>query len=406
VPACPSSPIPAAAQRLAPPAGLAPDQCRSLLDSLTQIADPRHRRGRRHALSSVLAVAVAAVLAGARSLAAIGEWAADAPGPVLAALGVGRDPLRRGWRPPAEATVRRVLARVDPDALDRAIGAWLAGQPPPTTRPPRPTWPARRAVAVDGKTLRRRRRSGHHPSPQLHLLAVMDHTTGAVLAQADVEATTNEIARFRPLLDRLDLTDTVITADALHTQRAHADWLVTHKHAAYLLIVKGNQPGLHHQLKLLPWRQVPVSDHTRDRGHGRVELRRLQVTTVDGLDFPHATQAIRITRRVRPLAGRRWRTVTVYAVTNLTAGQASPARLADWIRGHWGIEALHHIGDSTFAEDASQVRAGTAPRAMACLRNLTIGILRRHGRRNIATALRRNARDATRFLPLLGITSP
>ena len=98
--------------------------------------------------------------------------------------------------------------------------------------------------------------------------------------------------------------------------------------------------------------------------------------------------------------------MTVYAVTNLTAAQASPACLADWIRGHWGIEALHHIRDTTFAEDASQIRTGTAPRAMASLRNLAIGVLRRHGNRNIAAALRRNARDATRVLPLLGITSP
>jgi hypothetical protein len=187
VPACSSSPIPAVAQRLASPATLVPEQCRDLLDDLAQIADPRHRRGRRHALGAVLAVAVAAVLAGAKSLAAIGEWAADAPGPVLAALGVRRDPLRRVWRPPGEATVRRVLARVDPDALDLVIGRWLADQQPSasTTRPPPAPRPPRRAVAVDGKTLRG---SGHHPSPPVHLLAVMDHTTGAVLAQADVEA--------------------------------------------------------------------------------------------------------------------------------------------------------------------------------------------------------------------------
>ena len=89
-----------AAQELDAPVALAPAQCRDLLGYLTQITDPRQRRGRRHALSAVLAVAVAAVLAGARSLVAIGEWAADAPLPVLAALGVRRDPLRRLWRPP------------------------------------------------------------------------------------------------------------------------------------------------------------------------------------------------------------------------------------------------------------------------------------------------------------------
>jgi predicted transposase YbfD/YdcC len=398
VPAPTSSRIPAAAQRLGAPVALAPAQCRSLLDDLARLTDPRQRRGRRHALGTVLAVAVAAVLAGARSLAAIGEWTADAPGPVLAALGVRRDPLRRVWRPPGEATVRRVLARVDPDALDLVIGRWLADQQPP---PPQPAW--RRAVAVDGKTLRG---SGHHGAARVHLLAAMNHTTRAVLAQTDVDATTNEITQFRPLLEGVDLTGAVVTADALHTQHAHADWLVGVKHAAYLLIVKANQPTLHQQLKALPWREVPVADHTRNRGHARVELRRLQVTTIAGLDFPHATQAIRITRRVRSLRRRRWRTVSVYAITSLTAAQASPARLADWIRGHWGIEALHHIRDTTFGEDASQVRTGTAPRAMASLRNLAIGILRAHGHRNIAATLRRNARDATRVLPLLGITSP
>jgi predicted transposase YbfD/YdcC len=353
----------------------------------------------------VLAVAVVAVLTGARSLVAIGEWAADAPGPVLAALGVRHDPLRRVCRPPAEATVRRVLARVDPDALDRAIGAWLTDQQPPApaTRPSPPTRPAWRAVGVDGKTLRG---SGHHPRSPVHLLAVMDHTTGAVLAQADVQATTKEIARFPPLLDPLNLTDSVVTADALHTQREHADWLVTQEHAAYLLIVKANQPALHHQLKILPWPDIPVTDHTRDHGHGRVKIRRLQVTTVAGLDFPHATQTIRITRRARSLRSRRWHIVTVYAVTSLTAAQASPARLADWVQGHWSIEALHHVRDTTFAEDASQVRTGTAPRAMASLRNLAIGTLRAQGHRNIAAALRYDARDATRVLPLLGITSP
>ena len=70
------------------------------------------------------------------------------------------------------------------------------------------------------------------------------------------------------------------------------------------------------------------------------------------------------------------------------------------------VEALHHVRDTTFAEDSSQVRTGAAPRAMASLRNLAIGILRAHGHCNIAAALRHNAHDATRVLPLLGITSP
>jgi predicted transposase YbfD/YdcC len=208
----------------------------------------------------------------------------------------------------------------------------------------------------------------------VHLLAAMDHTSRAVLGQTQVDAKTNEITGFQPLLEGLDLAGRIITAPAS----------------------PAGQPAVACD---------PDRDHPRDRGHGRVEIRRLQVTTVAGLDFPHASQAIRITSRVRSLHHRRWRTVTVYAVAYLSAAQASPARLADWIRGHWGIEALHHLRDTTFAEDASKVRVGTAPRAMASLRNLAIGILHAHGYRNIAAALRRNARDATRVLPFLGITS-
>jgi predicted transposase YbfD/YdcC len=140
---------------------------------------------------------------------------------------------------------------------------------------------------------------------------------------------------------------------------------------------------------------------------GRFQLRqrcrhRLQALTTPGLLFPHALQALRITRHTKPIGSRHWRTVTVYAVTNLSAYQASPSHLADYIRGHWRIEALHHIRDVTYGEDASQVRTGTAPRAMTGLRNLAIGILKHHGTASIAKALRRNARDPHRPLALLG----
>jgi predicted transposase YbfD/YdcC len=266
--------------------------------------------------------------------------------------------------------MRRTLGRLDGDALDAVAGAWLADR----LRPPGPRH--RRAVAVDGKSLRSAIGPDGRP---VHLLAALDHTDGMVLAQLAVEGTTSEISRFQPLLDALDLAEVVITADAMHTQREAAEFLVTGKQAGYLLIVKGNQPGLHAQLKALPWRDIPVLDRTCGQGHGRVEVRTLKVATVPGLNFPHAAQAIHVTRRVRPLGQRRWRTVTVYAITNLTGLQASPTHLADYIRGHWAIEALHHIRDTTFSEDTSRIRTSNAPRTMASLRNLVIGILRNRG---------------------------
>ena len=114
-------------------------------------------------------------------------------------------------------------------------------------------------------------------------------------------------------------------------------------------------------------------DRTRDQAHGRVEIRTLKAVTVHHFGFPHAAQVLQVTRKRRALHTntRRWRTVTAYAITSLTFAQASPARLADLIRGHWAIDnGLHWVRDVTFAEDGSQVRTGTAPQVMACLRNL------------------------------------
>ena len=222
-----------------------------------------------------------------------------------------------------------------------------------------------------------------------------------------MDGKTNEITQFAPLLEPLDLAGAVVTADALHTQREHAEFLVPRKHAHYILIVKGNQPGLHAQLANLPWRDIPAGDSQRDRGHGRQEHRTLKAATVAaGLAFPHAAQAIRVTRRTRPLSGGKWRTVTVYAITSLTVIQATPAQLAGWIRGHWQIEALHHIRDVTYGEDASQVRTGSGPEVMATLRNLAIAILKPAGHPSIAAACRHHSRDATRTLTTLGLSPP
>jgi predicted transposase YbfD/YdcC len=128
-----------------------------------------------------------------------------------------------------------------------------------------------------------------------------------------------------------------------------------------------------------------------------------KAVTVHRFGFPHTAQVLQVTRKTRALRTRRWQTMTVYAVTSLTHAQVRPARLADLLRGHWAIEALHHVRDVTFAEDTSQVRTGAGPTVMACLRNLAIGLLGRVGPLNLATELRRHARDPRRPLTTLGI---
>ena len=153
MPADPSSSIPSGLTVLGHADPLRPAETPQLLAYLATVTDPRARAGRRHPLVAILVLAAAAVLAGARSIAAIAEWAADAPQPVRAALGARRDPLtgRWVWAVPTETTIRRTLGRVDPEALAAAIGAWFAERDQPGQPGQR-----RRAVAVDGKTLRLR----------------------------------------------------------------------------------------------------------------------------------------------------------------------------------------------------------------------------------------------------------
>ncbi|WNO62402.1 ISAs1 family transposase [Streptomyces sp. AM2-3-1] len=393
MPAVASSPIPPALDQLRDQPDAAEGELPGLLGRLAEVPDPRRPRGIRHGLVYVLALAACAVLAGATSLLAISEWAADAPPPVLDRLGARRCPLT-GIRPvPCETTIRRTLARLDADALDRAVGAWLSD------RRPNPT--VRRAVAVDGKTVRGAARADGR---KIHLLAALDHAHSLVLAQMDVGAKTNEITCFQPLLESVSgLAGTVVTSDAMHTQREHAEYL-TRRGAHYIVIVKGNQKKLRRQLESLPWNRIPLLGRTRDSGHGRGEIRRIKVCTVNNLLFPGARQAVQLKRRRVNHKTGKISIKTVYAVTDLSAEQADPRQLAAMIRSHWRIEALHHVRDTTFAEDASQLRTGNAPRAMATWRNLSIGALRLAGAQNIAAALRANSRDPNRPLALLGIT--
>ena len=129
MPPDPSSPIPAALAHLthADPLPLQDTDAPHLLAYLAAVPDPRAARGRHHPLVAILSLAATAVLAGAQSIAAIAEWAAVAPQPFRAALGARRD-VPDHLAVPAEATIRRTLARLDPGALAGAVGAWLADQ--------------------------------------------------------------------------------------------------------------------------------------------------------------------------------------------------------------------------------------------------------------------------------------
>ncbi|GHE14068.1 hypothetical protein GCM10010339_83420 [Streptomyces alanosinicus] len=170
--------------------------------------------------------------------------------------------------------------------------------------------------------------------------------------------------------------------------------------------MKGNQKNLSKQLRRLPWKQIPLQARTTGAGHGRREIRRLKVCTVrPGLLFPHAVQAIEIKRRRTHRKTGKVETKTVYAITSLPPEQAGPPQLAELAQNHWSVEALHHIRDVTYGEDASRICTGTTPRAMTTLRNLAIGLMRQAGWTNTAAAADRYGSRPQHAAAMLRLTA-
>ncbi len=229
--------------------------CSDLLQRFALVSDGRRDRGRVHPVAVVLALCAAAVVAGMASFTAIAGWATDVPAELLAQL------YGRPSESPSKATIWRVVTGADAAAVDAAIGAWLLAHAaardaaagdlvaPDTVQ----DTPELLAIMVDGKAVRG---ATDAKGNQTHLLAAATHDDALVLGQVEVGAKSNEIPQFAPLLDTLttagiDLAHPVITADALHTQRAHALYL-HERGAGFVFTAKQNQPRLFAALDALP----------------------------------------------------------------------------------------------------------------------------------------------------------
>ena len=396
-----------------------------LYERLQEITDHRKPRGIRHQLASVLLVCAAAMLSGCHNPTEIAEWARSLDDDLLLRLHTRRSPGTGRIVAPSLSTIQRVLWAVDREQLDRVVADAVASkldvrrthveegaEEPETTTTSEDSDPDEddgppaaplRAIAVDTKSLRG---AIQDDGRAVHLLAALTHEERVVIAQAEVDHKENEIVAFRPMLEHLTLAGRVVTADAMHTQREHARFLVEGKSAAYLFFVKENQPTLYDAIATLDedrW-SGPVTETAK--GHGRLETRTIWVATGSGLhDFPHLSQVVRIMREVDDAKTKTARsTETAYAVTSLTTRKATRRQLLSAARGHWSIEnGLHWVRDATMREDHSKVRSGSAPRALAAMRNLAISVLRLAGATNIARALRSVSRRPESALTLLGL---
>jgi predicted transposase YbfD/YdcC len=282
--------------------------------------------------------------------------------------------LKRAWMP-HHNTIRRVFQYVlSADEFDRLAQQYSRQEQTGQGR----VW------ALDGKTLRGTATAG--VAPQEHVLSLYDGDDQQVLAQATVDHKENEIPAASRVLEQVELTGKVITADALHTQRAISAAIVAAQ-GDYIFPVKDNQPRLLEDIQRLFAPDQPKPGFGKittdfqaatktNAGHGRFEKRTIQTSAMlnDYLDWPGIGQVYRLVRTFTWLrSGSVYKTSceTEYGITSLSRDQVSAAQLLQLRRQHWRIETgLHYRRDVTFREDATRMTVGTSGHILATIHNL------------------------------------
>ena len=199
-----------------------------MLAHLSQVPDPRGRKGVRHSLAAMLTATICGVLCGARGYESLVEWLHELPVDVWHWMGYTR-------RPPKKDCFRDLLMRLDPDALEGALRTWITEELGLSDSDE-----TLQAVSLDGKTLCATLRSF---AKAVHLLAAVDHQTGCLLSQCRVDEKTNEHKAALDLLQTLVLPGRVVVGDAMFCQRGVCRQILD-SGGDYLVAVKDNQPTL------------------------------------------------------------------------------------------------------------------------------------------------------------------
>jgi predicted transposase YbfD/YdcC len=293
---------------------------------------------------------------------------------------------------PCERWMRCLVNRVDPTMFAQCFKGWVAE-----------LWPGRHdLIAIDGKTSRRShdRRKG---LKALHTLSAYATTARLVLAQTSVAEKTNEITAIPDVLDELaqhgQLEGALVTIDAMGCQVAIADKIVGYK-ADYLLALKGNQPNLEAEVKDY-FDTAPAAElagkTTVEKGHGRIETRIYTVSgNVDWIasarSYPGEPRFTGINTLVKVLSRTEHRDHCTFD-TRYFISSATPdiGRLANGVRGHWGVESMHWLLDVAFGDDLSRYRSGHGAKNMAVIRRFALGLVRANPRKGSVKTRRKSA---------------
>jgi len=340
-----------------------------------QLPDPRSHINRLHPLSSVVVIAIMAILAGANGPTAIARWARRKTAFLGQCL-----PLPHGV--PRKDVFRIVLSRLHPKVFQACFAKWLQSlklQALENGDIQRPIF------GVDGKT---NRRSHDHANGlgALHSVTIWASELGLSLAQVACAEKSNEITAIPEVLRLIDITDAIITIDAMGCQKEIAQEIIQRK-ADYVLALQGNQGKLHEEVLNYiskhidnDFADVNARQHiVSETSHGRAETRTyIQFPVPEELTKSKewaGLKTIGMVTRCYTKNGQAYSDVR-YFICSLKLGVKEFARA---VRQHWGTEnGQHWILDMTFREDESRIRGKEVRENFAWLNRLALSLLKQH----------------------------
>ncbi len=366
--------------------GIVHDQ-KSLYGRFQDIQDPRGAKGKQYSLVTLLVIIFLAKLVGKDKPDEIADWAKHHAEELASLLGL------KNQKQPSHSTIRRVFhTTLEETAFDRLAQEYHQQEQSQQAK----------LLAMDGKTLRGTQHAGQERSD--HVLSIYHTQDQLVLAQEAVDIKENEIVAAPRALERVAIAGKVISADALHTQRAISA-VIVERGGDYIWPVKTNQAQLYEDIERLFVPATPQPGFGKistdfqaktivNYGHGRLEKRTIQTSCLlnDYLDWPGVRQVYRLERKFDWI--RQGKVVKTsceieYGITSLSRSECSPAQLLQYRRAHWLVETgLHYRRDVTFREDATRMTLGAAGKILATVHNVVIGLIKRAGHCNAAKARR------------------